>query len=153
MTVGAFCSRIVVFVGEDEGVVEAAKLMRTRHIGSLVVVGNPERGPYDPVGMVTDRDLVIEVLAQGIDVGSVSVKDVMSSDPVVAREQDSLVDTLKRMRTRGVRRVPITDDDGQIVGVLSIDDVVSLLASELSDIDSVIQREQERERELRTSSD
>ena len=151
MTVGAFCSRIVVFVGEDEDVVEAAKLMRSRHTGSVDVVRNADRGAYDPVGMLTDRDLVVEVLAQEVDAQSVRVKDVMSSEPVVAHEQDSLYDTLKRMRARGVRRVPVTTDDGQIVGVLSVDDAISLLASELNDIDALIVNEQEREREMRSA--
>ena len=149
MTVGAFCSRIVVFVGKDDGIVEAAKVMREHHTGSAVVVENAQHGAYQPVGMITDRDLVVEVLAEEVDVDSVSVKDVMSPDPIVANERDSLSDTLKNMRGRGVRRVPVTDDKGQIVGVLSVDDVISLLASELNDLDSLILREQERERELR----
>ena len=95
MTVGAFCSRIVVFVGKDDNIVEAAKLMREHHTGSVVVVGDAQRGAIEPVGMITDRDLVVEVLAQEVDVNSVSVKDVMSSDPVTAGEDDSLSDTLK----------------------------------------------------------
>lgn len=152
MTVGAFCSRIVVYVGEDEGIIEAAKLMREHHTGSVVVVKDAQRGPVNVVGMITDRDLVIEVLAEDVEVESVLVKDVMSSDPIIAEENDSLSDTLKRMRDHGVRRVPITDREGQVVGVLSVDDVLSLLASELTDIDSLILREQERERELRADS-
>ncbi len=152
MTVGAFCSRIVVYVGEDESIIEAAKLMREHHTGSVVVVKSADRGPFDAVGMITDRDLVIEVLAEDVEVDSVSVKDVMSSDPIIAGENDSLSDTLKRMRDRGVRRVPVTESKGQVVGVLSVDDVLSLLASELTDIDSLILREQERERELRADS-
>lgn len=151
MTVGAFCSRIVVFVGKDDGIVDAAKLMREHHTGSVVVVDDPQRGAVNPVGMITDRDLVVEVLAEEVDVNSVSVKDVMSSDPVVSRESDSLSDTLKRMRVRGVRRVPVVDIEDKIIGVLSIDDVISLLASELEDIDSLILREQEHERELRAN--
>ncbi len=149
MTVGAFCSRIVVFVGQDDSIVEAAKLMREHHTGSVVVVENAQHGAFEPVGMVTDRDLVVEVLAEEVDVDSVAVKDVMSPDPVIAGENDSLSDTLKRMRARGVRRVPVINTEGEIVGVLSVDDVISLLASELNDIDSLILHEQERERELR----
>lgn len=150
MSVGAFCTRIVVFIGQDESAVEAAKLMRERHTGSLVVVADARRGAFDPVGMITDRDLVVEVVAQEVDVDSVSVKDIMATNPVIAREEDSLHDTLKNMRARGVRRVPVIDTEGQISGVLSIDDIISLLASELNDVDSLILREQERERELRT---
>ncbi len=149
MSVGAFCSRIAVFVGKDESVVEAAKLMREHHTGSVVVVDDAQRGAFKPVGMITDRDLVVEVLAEEVDVNSISVKDVMSQNPLVASERDSLSDTLGRMCARGVRRVPVIDDEGQIIGVLSIDDVLSLLASELNDIDSLILREQEREREMR----
>jgi CBS domain-containing protein len=125
--------------------------MREHHTGDVVVVENSQRGAFSPVGMLTDRDLVIEVLAEEVAVDSVSVKDVMSPDPVIAGEEDTLNDTLKRMRARGVRRVPVTDKEGQIVGVLSIDDIISVLASELNDIDSLILREQERERELRVN--
>jgi CBS domain-containing protein len=149
MTVGAFCSRIVVFVGQDDSVVDAAKLMRKHHTGSVVVVEDARCGAVRPVGMITDRDLVVEVLAEEVEVDSVSIKDVMTSDPVVVRENDGLSDTLKRMRARGVRRVPVVDSEENIVGVLSIDDVISLLASELEDIDSLILREQEHEREVR----
>jgi CBS domain-containing protein len=149
MTVGAFCSRIVVFVGQDDSIVDAAKLMREHHTGSVVVVEDVQRGAVKPVGMITDRDLVVEVLAEEVEVDSVSVKDVMTSDPVVAQEGDSLSGTLKRMRARGVRRVPVVDGEEKIVGVLSVDDVISLLASELEDIDSLILREQKHERESR----
>lgn len=149
MSVGAFCTRIVVFLGQDESVVEAAKIMRERHTGSVVVVADARRGAFDPVGMITDRDIVVEVVAEEVDLNSVTVKDVMSANPIVVRETDSLSDTLKRMSARGVRRVPVIDAGGQIVGVLSVDDIISLLASELNDIDSVLLREQERERDLR----
>ncbi len=152
MSVGAFCSRIAVFVGKDENIVEAAKLMREHHTGSVVVVDDARRGAFRPVGMITDRDLVVEVLAEEVDADSICVKDVMSQNPLVARENDSLSDTLGRMSARGVRRVPVIDDNDQIVGVLSVDDVLSLLASELNDIDSLIIHEQERERKLRTDS-
>ena len=143
-------SEVVVYIGQDASVTEAAKLMRTRHTGCLVVVEDGERGPVDPVGIVTDRDLVVEVLAQEVDLTAVAVKDVMSTSLVAADADDGLTDTLKRMREQGIRRVPVTSNGGQVVGVFSTDDAVSVLAAGLSDIDALIVAEQEHERSVRS---
>jgi len=122
--------------------------MREYHVGAMVVID--EQGEKRiPVGIVTDRDLVIEVLAQGVPPETVTVSDMMSAALITAHENDDLMDTLKRMRTKGVRRVPVVGTDGALLGILSVDDVIDLLAEELTDLARLITREQQHEHDRR----
>jgi CBS domain-containing protein len=147
MAVGDICNREVVVCERASSVVAAAQLMRQHHVGTLVVV--EEQGEQRvPVGIVTDRDVVVEVVAKEIAFDAVSVGDIMSFDLLTAREEDDLWDTLAAMRARGVRRVPVVDDAGGLVGLVTVDDLLDLLAEELGALARVIRREQLRE-ELR----
>jgi CBS domain-containing protein len=147
-TVAEVCNREVVVVERDASILDAARLMRDYHVGDLVVV--EERGGHRaPVGIVTDRDIVIEVIAEEVAFDEVAIEDIMSFDVVTARDGDDLLDTLKLMRTHGVRRVPVVDAQQALVGILAVDDVVELLAEELNDLARLIGREQTRERERR----
>jgi CBS domain-containing protein len=147
MAVGDICNREVVVCERGSSVVAAAQLMRQHHVGTLVVV--EEQGEQRlPVGIVTDRDVVVEVVAKEIPFDAVSVGDIMSFDLLTAREEDDLWDTLAGMRARGVRRVPVVDDAGGLVGLVTVDDLLDLLAEELGALARVIRREQLRE-ELR----
>lgn len=146
MTVGAFCNREVVVASPYSGIAEAARLMREHHVGDLVIVEGERRVP---VGILTDRDLVVEVLAEGVEPDVLAVGDAMSRDVVTANEDDSLWMTLQRMRSKGVRRVPIVDRQGGLVGILTMDDLLELLTNELADLAKVINREQDRERTVR----
>ncbi|HSN72836.1 MAG TPA: CBS domain-containing protein [Steroidobacteraceae bacterium] len=148
MSVGNICVRHVFTIGADADVVEAARRMRELHVGFLIVV-DPAVGDDLPVGVLTDRDLVLEVLAQDVDPHAVAVKDIMTPDPLIAREDDELHDTLLRMRAAGVRRVPVSDDSGKLVGVLSVDDVVGFLNEAVQDLAGAISRELNVERRLR----
>lgn len=148
MTVGEFCNREVVFIRRDESIPEAARLMRRHHVGDLVVV-EEQQDRRVPVGIVTDRDLVLEVIAQEVDPNRLTVGDVMSFELVTAREEDSLFDAIKLMRRRGVRRVPVVDRAGVLVGILSVDDLLELFAETLGDLATLLQREQQREKERR----
>lgn len=148
MKIGEICSRAVVIASEDLGVVEVAKLMRTHHVGSVVVVD--ETGDsVRPIGIITDRDLVIEVLAQEVPLEAVKLEDIMSRDPIITREDDDLWETLQRMRDRGIRRCPVVNAQGLLVGLVSIDDMLDLLAEELNDLVKLINREQNQERKTR----
>lgn len=144
MRVAECSTRKVVVARRSTSIAEAARLMRQYHIGALVVTGD---GADDvkPVGIVTDRDLVVEILAKEIDPTDVSVGDVMSPDLVVAREDDDLFQTLDMMRERGVRRVPVIDDDAQLAGILSVDDVLALLASAISRVPQLMRTERSNE--------
>jgi len=149
MSVGEVCNRNVVFIDKEGSIVEAAQLMRSHHVGTLVVV-DPSRGKHaSPVGIVTDRDLVIEIVAQEIDLNSATVGDVMSDHLVTVREDDDLLDTIKLMRSKGVRRVPVLAQDESLVGIISVDDIIDLLAEQLSDVVGLMLREQAREKSHR----
>lgn len=148
MLVGKICNREVVFVEPDTSIAEAAQLMREHHVGGLVVV-QEKSGKRVPVGIITDRDLVIEVIAEGVDMSDISVGDVMSDQLVTAREGDDLLDTLKMMRARGIRRLPVIDDDGALAGILTVDDLIDLFAEQIADLARLITLEQKREQERR----
>lgn len=122
--------------------------MRQYHVGNLIVAEEKD-GKRFPVGIVTDRDLVIEVIAQSVMPDNVTVADIMSVTLVTAHEDDDLMDTIKRMRAKGVRRIPVLGADNALAGILSVDDVIDLLAEELTDLAHLITREQRRERDRR----
>jgi CBS domain-containing protein len=148
MKTGAVCNREVVFVERNASITETAQLMRARHVGDLVVI-EEKNGRRVPVGIVTDRDLVVEVLAEGVTLDEVVAGDVMSAELVTANEDDDLFDTVKRMRTQGIRRLPVVDRAGALVGIVTVDDLLDLLAEQVSDLARIVQREQTRERERR----
>ena len=144
MTAGAICVRDVVVADPAMLVQEAAGLMRDYHVGSLVVAEEKE-GKTVPVGILTDRDLVVEVLAKGMDTEELAVGDVMSDHLMLVVENESLWDVIQRMRSEGVRRVPVVDSGGALVGILSVDDMLQLLGDELSALGRLIGNEQEHE--------
>lgn len=148
MSVGNFCNRDVVIVRRDDSIVELARLMRRHHVGSILVC-EESHGKNKPVGIVTDRDLVVEVIAASVSKEDVTAGDVMSYELLTAREQDGLWEVMQRMRARGVRRVPVLDKEGDLIGIITADDIIELLSGELEDFAKIIGREQRREREVR----
>ena len=149
MAIGDICTRDTVFTTRDSSIAAAAGLMREHHVGDLVVV-EEKGGRRIPVGILTDRDLVIEILAKGVDMNSLTVGDLMIEDLVTAREGDGLYETIQRMRAKGVRRVPVVDANNSLIGIVSVDDLLDLLADELSALARLVSREQARERTRRT---
>lgn len=148
MSVGQFCNREVIVARRNDPVPDLARLMREYHVGDLVVVESID-APV-PVGIVTDRDLVVTVLAEEVDPASLTAGDIMTSALLIARESDSLWDVLKRMRARGVRRVPVVDDrHGRLVGIITVDDVLEVLAEELLTLAHVSGRGRAREQAAR----
>lgn len=148
MSVAEICNREVVTAEKHTSIAEAAKIMRRTHTGSLVIVDSdaPKR---KPVGIVTDRDLVIEVIAKDEEVSGLTVGDVMGPELLIARGSDGIWETILRMRAMGVRRLPVIDGKGFLMGILSMDDLLEFLASELSDLAKLIRREAGREKETR----
>ena len=150
MKAGELCNREVITTSRDTTIREAARMMRDHHVGSLVVIETQE-GLTKPVGIVTDRDLVVEILAQDIDIETVTVGDVMSFALLKISEQESVFDTAQRMRARGVRRVPVISETGSLVGIIALDDMLELLSEELSLLAKLTSRESEQEQKKRTS--
>ncbi len=148
MLVGEYCNRDVVIADKMCSVREASQLMRTQHVGDLIVVEERD-GKRIPVGIVTDRDIVLEVIAKDVDLNAVAIGDVMSFELTTASEDDGVLETIKLMQTKGVRRVPVVDKRGALVGILAVDDLIELLQELVADISSLIVREQKREQRKR----
>ncbi len=149
MGVGSLCTHRVITVDRGIDVAAAAGVMRDNHIGYLIVT-DARSGGAAPVGVLTDRDIVVKVLAKDVDPHSLTVGDVMTPEPLTAADDDGLSETLHRMRGMGVRRVPVVGPRGQITGVLSLDDVIDHLVGQLADVSGSIHTEQKFERALRT---
>lgn len=141
MSIGEFCNREVVVAERNCSVLEAAHLMRQHHVGALVVVASGD-GTRVPVGIVTDRDLVIEVLAARLDPEIVLLGDLMIEPLCAVRERDGVFETMRRMREHGVRRVPVVDERGGLQGIVAIDDLIALLAEEMNEFAKLITHEQ-----------
>lgn len=127
MSVEHVCSYNVVTVAPGASVNEAARAMRQHHVGDVVVAERRD-GRLTPVGIVTDRDLVVEVLAEDVEPGKLTVADVMSTDLLIVSQDNGLEHTLGAMHEAGVRRAPVVDSKGELVAMLSADDVVDYLA-------------------------
>lgn len=144
MSAGEYCNREVIIVEPTVSATEAAELMRHHHVGDLVVV--EKKGEQSrPLGIITDRDIVIEVVARKIDPDSLTVKDIMSASPVSVPESTSLLDTLDTMKQRGVRRVLVVADNGSLQGLLSADDAIELIAEQVDDLTQLVNREVKQE--------
>lgn len=148
MKVGEICQREVVTIGNTPDVVEAARLMREKHVGFLVVLQEDD-ALRRPVGVLTDRDIVLQVTAPAVDERDVTVEDLMTRQPLIAKEDDDLSEVLQAMRLAGVRRVPVVDVRGSLVGIVAIDDAIEFITGLLCDITGSIKRGQRQERYVR----
>ncbi|HAT6937648.1 TPA: CBS domain-containing protein [Legionella pneumophila] len=149
MRIGEFCNRDVVMMNGDESVKQAAELMRAHHVGDIVLV-EELKGHRVPIGIVTDRDLVIEVMALDVNPEELAVQDIVTRSILVAREEDSLIDSLALMQEKGVRRLPVVDNEHVLVGIITIDDITELLAEMLHKVVGVVDRQQKVEKQQRS---
>lgn len=140
MSVGTICSRIVATASPDETVEEGAIRMKEYGVGTLVVVGENRQ----PQGIVTDRDIMVRCVAEARDPSSTRVSEIMSSPVRTLHEASPLDEGLQAMERVKARRVVITDDHGVLAGILSIDDIVGLLAEQVDRIGGVLEA-QDRE--------
>jgi len=129
-------------------VLEAAKLMREKHVGDIVIT-DPSNGRSVPVGIVTDRDLVLEILAQEVDPARVTVGDIMTRDLLTIRQNEGVARTIQLMRAKGTRRAPVVARDGSVAGIVCVDDLLELLADELGELAKLVAREQRVETAMR----
>lgn len=148
LNTGEICTRNVTIAFRKTTLPMAARLMRENHVGCLVVV--EETGSQRiVVGLLTDRDIVTAVIAPGLDPAKLNVEDVMTTDLVTAREEDSLIDLMRTMRRKGVRRIPVVAGQGELVGLVTLDDVLDILSQELGLLVAAIATEGQRERQMR----
>lgn len=128
--------RELVTAWPDDSIVNAAKLMSENKVGCIIIERDNE-----PIGIVTDRDLTVEVIAKGLDPETTSVSDVMTRDPVTAHKDTGVYQLSQRMREHGVRRMPIVDDRGELAGIVALDDIFVLLADEMHGLSKVVRAE------------
>jgi len=150
MNVSRVCKHQVITVTPRTDLVAAAELMREKHVGFLVVV-EPEPGAAygRPVGVVTDRDIVVTVVAKGADPKALNVADIMNQGPAMVDETESLDHALQTMRRMGVRRLPVIGARGMLTGIVSLDDAIDVLARELGEVSGTVKNEQRIEGVLR----
>ncbi len=148
LSAGTLCNHVVVVVERDAPLLTAARRMREQHVGCVVVVdgGGPQR---HVAGILTDRDIVTAVVAEGRDPQRLRVADAMTTRVVTARESDVFAELLLTMRRKGLRRLPVVDAGGALVGLLTLDDLLEVMARQMRAIAQAIEREQQRERRLR----
>ena len=148
MDVNLICNHNVATIGKSLGLAEAARLMREQHVGDLIVVET--RGSASvPVGILTDRDIVVGVVATQVAPETVTVADAMTRDLLTVREDASLEFALREMRRYGVRRAPVVRANGDLVGIIAIDDVIQHLDEQLGRLADLIRVEQDTEQRTR----
>jgi CBS domain-containing protein len=144
MPIGEVCVREVLVAQKSTTVQEAAQLMRHHHVGNLVVVHAPN-GHRVPSGIVTDRDIVISVVATKLDPAVFTLGDLVTEELVTVREDQGILECIQKMRTKGIRRMPVVDAEGDLVGIVTVDDLIQLLGEEMSELGKLISREQAKE--------
>jgi CBS domain-containing protein len=144
MSISEFCNRNVVCASRETSVVDAADLMRHHHIGDVIVVD--QRGAQRiPVGIVTDRDIVVEVVAAGLDPKLLKLGDILGDPLATVSEKEGYAATVHRMAERGVRRMPVVDAAGDLVGIITADDLLLQLATPLAQLSELARRGRQRE--------
>lgn len=150
MTIFDFCKRNVCVIQSNSTVLSAAVLMRKNHVGSLIVVGNGNGELRRPVGIVTDRDIVLEVIACDLAPETILVEDIMFRTLHTVNENAGVFKTIHLMHEYGVRRLPVIDDSGELVGMVTFDDLFLLLSREMEELSKLIAKENVRERQQRS---
>lgn len=134
MTIGRICIREVFYADPDESASTVARRMRDENVGTLVVTDEQNM----PVGFLTDRDLTVRVLAEDLDPQATTVSEVMTREPVMVPEDLPIETALTRMKSRGMRRVIVVDEDKKLMGLASLDDILELVIEEMKDIGEII---------------
>ena len=137
MSVGSICTRSIDLADAEESIQAAAHRLRERRVGTLVILDRANK----PIGILTDRDLVIRAVAQGKDPLHTYVGNVMTRNLTTISEAARIEQAVSLMRSGGFRRIPVTASDGSIVGLVSLDDILSLLAEEFADVGALVEKE------------
>jgi CBS domain-containing protein len=144
VTIGTVCNREVITVQRDATVLHDEKLMRQYHIGDVVVIEN-HKNKAVPVGVVTDRDIVVELVATELDCKVITVGDIVINKLFTIKESAGVLEAIQLMTSKGVRRLPVVGSGGSLIGIVTLDDVLLLLAKELGALSKLVAREQKNE--------
>jgi CBS domain-containing protein len=148
MLIGDICTRDVVQCERTTSALDLAQIMRHSHVGDVVVVDQPN-GKKIAIGIVTDRDLVVQVMAAERDALTTTAGDIMSPGLITAGERDTVHETAELMRLKGVRRIPVVDEDGGLLGIVTLDDLLTEIGEELALLGKVFARGQVQEERAR----
>jgi CBS domain-containing protein len=134
MSIGRICNRTVYLAVANETARTAAKRMAEHNVGTLLIVNDRRQ----PIGILTDRDLVTRVMATSKNPQKTLVGDVMTHRPITISEATPIEAAIATMRSGGFRRMPVVGESEHLVGVVSLDDVLALLAEEFTKIGGVL---------------
>jgi CBS domain-containing protein len=133
MKIADICTRELVMADKDASLQQAAALMRQHHVGTLVVIANAAEG-IQVVGIVTDRDVVIEAVARGLDVKQTSIGRLAENKLAVVPDSATIEDAIGAMKKRGVRRLLVANEGGQLSGIVSLDDMLDAVAHDVAEL-------------------
>lgn len=148
MKLKELCELDVVCCRRELTIAAASRLMRERHVGDLVVVEDLDE-EREPVGILTDRDIVVEIIARDKDPRMVTVGEVMSKPIVIASESEDTAQALQRMAAHGVRRVPVVDDQSRVIGIVTLDDLLREHTEQANRLLEAVTKQQTREKRTR----
>lgn len=137
MKVNEYFSRNVVSIKANESPLDAARMMREKNVDCVVIV-DEKSTKLEPVGILTDRDIAIEIVAEEVEPTSVTVLDVFCRTLITVNVEDDLDESLTLMLSNGVHRVPVVDYDGVLIGIIAIDDYLEVMAEQLYDLVDVL---------------
>ena len=146
MRVGDICTRNVISVNADDSVYAAAQKMREQHVGDVIVVKDDQERC---IGILTDRDITIEIVANRIDPETLSVRDIMSDEVLMVDEDEDILEAMEMMSRAGVRRLPVMNEARALSGVISVDDIIGTLAEGLLEVSTLAHRQRHREEHRR----
>ena len=144
MTISAICNLEVITVQRDATILHVASLMRQYHVGDVVVIEN-HKDKTVPVGIVTDRDVVVEVVATELDSAVITAGDIMVHGLITIKENSGVLEAITLMSSKGIRRLPVVGDEGSLLGIITLDDLLLLLGKELGAFSKLVVREQKNE--------
>lgn len=147
MNVGDICNRNVIAAPADTSIAEAAGLMRRHHVGDVLVLDRA--ADHVAIGIVTDRDIVVEVVAAGLDPAALTLRDIIVSPLLTTQETETCEDTVRLMALHGVRRMPVVDGEDQLVGVVTLDDLLPHFSAPLAQLSVLAARSRHKEMQLR----
>ena len=144
MNLGDICTREVILADRAATLQQAANLMREHHVGMLVIAGNSDAG-LQVLGLVTDRDIVVEAVARGLDTTQTEVGRLASEKLAALPASAAIDEAITAMKARGVRRLLVSGESGQLHGVLSLDDLLGALGHEMAELAHAVRKGVERE--------
>lgn len=144
MSIIDICNRDIVALERDDTISQAAKLMRQHHVGDVLVI-EKKHGKLEPIGIVTDRDVVVEIVAPGLDPNVITVGDIMQPNLFTTKEDAGVFDAIKLMTSKGIRRLPVVKKDGELVGIITLDDLFLMMAKEFCSFAELLTKQQKNE--------